>query len=413
MPFPVPLMDEIYISGQEFLYILFQEGMAAVLKFLSSIKLAVILIAALVAASVFATLKPGINVYSSIWFRGLLLLFTFNLLVCTVRRIPLLLRKLFIRIDNQEPFKEYHHEILVTDIPDGENQLKNFLNKKGYRVKEKKTTDKFIFIANKGILNLVAPHLLHVAIIVVLLGAFLGSYGSSDRIMAFVGSQVDIPSHVAKGMVVQINDFQTLYDDNGAVDNWVSDITIFANGREVANGTTRVNKPFKYNGVVFYQSAYGYTHLIGISGAGKEEEFFSIPDKKTFNIGETLFNIQYLRGRSLIKLYQGPDVIDAKYLNQGDTIEFPNGEVLEYADINPYTVLAVKVDPGTNVVMAGFIIMIISSGMFWNARYREIHGVFDKKNSKIFVKVICKNKDISEQIHNEFNELYMKAEEGN
>lgn len=397
------------MTGRLIEIILLQEGMAAMIKFLSSIKLAMILIAALVVASIFATLNPGLNVYKSIWFRGLLLFFTFNLLVCTVQRIPVMLRKLFIKIDSQDLLKEYELEIPIADILTGEIQLRKFLDKKGYRVQEKNTTDKLILLANKGTFNLVAPHLLHVSIIIVLSGAFLGSYGSNDSVMAFVGNQVDIPSHVAKGMAVQVNDFQTLYDNDGAIDNWASDITIFVNGKEAASGITKVNKPFKYKGVVFYQSSYGYTHLIGISGAEKEEEFYAIPDKKTFNIGDTFFNIQYLKGGSLIKLYQGPNVIDARYLNQGDTIEFPSGEILEYAGINPYTVLAVKVDPGINIVMAGFILMIISSSMFWSARYREIHGALDKKSSRLFVKVVCKNKDIREQI---YTELAIKTGEG-
>ncbi|WP_028307548.1 cytochrome c biogenesis protein ResB [Desulfitibacter alkalitolerans] len=377
------------------------------IKFLSSIKLAVILIAALVVTSIIATLNPNVNIYKSIWFRGLILIFTFNLLICSVQRIPVMLGKLFKKLDSQTEFKQYEREISIQDVTVSEIQLRKLLGEKGYRVKEENTTDKLILLANKGFLNLLAPHLLHISLIIVLLGAFLGSFGANDRVMAFVGNQADIPSHVAKGMAIQVNNFQTLYDSNGAIDNWVSDITIFVNGKEVANGTTRVNKPFKYKGVVFYQSSYGYNHLIGISG--EEEEYYAIPDKKTFNVGDTLFNIQYLRGGSLIKLYEGRNVIDARYLQQGDTIEFPGGEILEYADINPYTVLAVKVDPGTNVVMVGFILMIISSSMFWSGRYREIHAVLDKKSSKVFVKVVCKNTDIKNQI---YTELATKVGEG-
>jgi len=49
--------------------------------------------------------------------------------------------------------------------------------------------------------------------------------------------------------------------------------------------------------------------------------------------------------------------------------------------------------------MVGFVLMIISSSMFWSARYREIHGFLDKKNRKLFVKVVCKNKGLREQVY--------------
>ncbi len=255
------------------------------------------------------------------------------------------------------------------------------------------------FLAKKGSANLIAPHLLHISLIVVILGAFIGSFGANDRIMGFVGEQIDIPSKIAQKMAIQVNDFQTLYDMDGNVDNWVTDITILTNENEVFSGTTRVNNPLKYKGIVFYQSSYGYRHLIEIKG--EQDDFFAIPDGKTFNVGDTFFNIQHLKDGVLIKLYEGRSVVDAKYLNEGDTIDFPTGETLEYLELNPYTVLAVKVDPGTNIVMIGFFLMIVSSMMFWSGRYQEVNAVLDKVENKLYVNIKCKNEDIKQDINDQ------------
>jgi len=384
--------------------------MVAMIKFLSSIKLAITLITAIVFASIFATANPSMEVFSSTWFRILVLLFTANLLLCTVQGIPVMLKKLFIKVDDQNSLEECGHEIPITDVSDTENQLRKLLN--GYKVQEKNTESKQTFLASKGVSSLLAPHLLHISIIIILIGAFLGTFGASGTIMFHIGGKMDMPERVAKGMAVQVDDFRTIYSDGGYVLNWESDLTVFVDGEKVATGVTKVNHPFRHAGVVFYQTGYGFRHLVGISGPEKEEEFYIIPDDTRFNIAGTdfEFDIRYFRDGPLIKIYDGANVLDAKRLSRGDIIELPNGEILEYGRLYPYTVLAVKTDPGVGTAMVGFILMMISSAMLWTTRHRMIYAVLDKENNKLLVKVVCKNKEIKEQI---YAELYLlKTKEG-
>ena len=378
------------------------------IKFLSSIKLAIILITAIIVASIFATINPSIEVFGSTWFRSLLLFFTLNLLLCTVQGIPVMLRKLFIKIDNRDALEEYEHEIPITDISDTETQLRKSLN--GYKVQEKSTEGKQTFLASKGISSLVAPHLLHISIIIILIGAFLGTFGATGSVKFYIGQQFSVPERMVEGMSVRIDDFQTIYNDDDSVYNWVSDLTILVDGEEVASGSASVNHPFRHDGVVFYQSGYGFTHLIGVSGPEREETFHNIPNDMRFEIGGTQFDIRYFREGPVIKLYDGYDVIAAKRLSRGDTIEFPTGEILEYGKLYPYTVLFLKTDPGVPAAMVGFVLMMISSAMLWTTRHRIIHATLDKENSKLLVKVVCKNKEIKEQIYAEL--ALLKTEEG-
>lgn len=368
------------------------------LRLLSSIKLAAVLIAALAIASIFATLYPHLNIYENIGFRGLLIAFTINLFTCTIRSIPAAYRKVIKKGFDIETVKK-QEPLQVPDVENSQKALEQYLQKKGYKIYKNKANDGTSILAKKGLLNLAAPHLLHVALIVVLIGAFVGSFGSSDNVMSFVGDSADIPSHIAKDMTVYINDFQTIYDKDGAVDNWVSDITLYVNGEKVAQGTTRVNHPFKYKGVVFYQSSYGYTHII----AEKETDgnFFAIPDGKMFNVDDIVFNIRYTPEGALLKVYQNHQVIKGMYLANGDEFELPDGSVFEYVELYPFTILSVKVDPGTNIVMAGFILMIIASTMFWTGRYREVQCYFSHLENKVHLLVVCKNKDMKNEVANE------------
>ena len=63
--------------------------------------------------------------------------------------------------------------------------------------------------------------------------------------------------------------------------------------------------------------------------------------------------------------------------------------------------MAVKVDPGTNIVMLGFLLMIVSSTMFWSGRYREVNAVLAKTENKLYVNIRCKNEDIKQDVNNQ------------
>lgn len=58
------------------------------LKFLSSLKLAVILIAAIAAMSVLATIYPEADAFNSWSFRILVIAFFLNLSLCTMKLLP-------------------------------------------------------------------------------------------------------------------------------------------------------------------------------------------------------------------------------------------------------------------------------------------------------------------------------------
>jgi cytochrome c biogenesis protein len=368
------------------------------LKFLSSVKLAVILIAAIVIASIYATLNPQINVYGSIVFKGLLVAFTFNLFLCTSLTAPTAFKKLTkVPLNLEKVFKG--DAIDLDDTNCCEERLKDFFEKKKYKVKQEKINDKLVFLAQKGLANLIAPHLLHIGLIIVFIGAYFSSFGTQGQIMGFIGDMVDVPSEISENMAIKVNDFQTLYDEQGAVDNWVTELAVFIDGKEVAVGTTRVNHPFKYKGVVFYQSAYGYSHIIEASGT--EEGFYAVPDGKMINVGNNAFNIRMFEDKILLKAYENNEVIYGNYISPGDVQQLPNGLTIKYLELYPYSVLLVKNDPGTTVVMIGFIIIIIASMMFWTGRYREIHCGINLKERKLSILINCKNKDLRREVKKE------------
>ncbi|MGI6226488.1 MAG: cytochrome c biogenesis protein ResB [Peptococcales bacterium] len=367
------------------------------LRFLSSVWLAVVLIALMALASVFATLYPRVEVFSTFWFRGLLLLFCLNLLVCTLRSLPGVYRRIK-KIPSD--VNETRAQELDSTIQNSPDDFKEYFRKQGYQVKIDTANGQTNLLAQKGMLNLIAPHLLHLSLIVVLIGGYLSSFGVEDQVTCFVGEKEAVPASVASGMVIEVNDFQTLIDHEGAIDNWVTDFNIYVNDVKATSGTTRVNAPLKYQGVSFYQKSYGYYHLIEL--IGEQDGVFQIPDKRIFKLGDQTFNITYTNQGPLLRFFQGHDITKEVIVRNGDKLDFPNDTTLTYLQPYPFTVLGVKKDPGTWVVMIGFLLMTIASSLFWTGRYREVAISF--RDEKAYLSVHCKSKDIRDEMLTEITQ---------
>lgn len=377
------------------------------LNLLASVKLAVVVILSLIIASIVATLYPFLNVFQTFWFRGLLLIFSLNLFFCTITRIKSIFRKVRKKPEGFEDELFYGEHVQIVDLTNCEKLLDDFFKEKRYRVGKQTDEDKVLFLAQKGFPGLIAPHFLHLSLIVVLIGAFIGTFGVASTITGFVGQKKEMPVDLMPGVTLEINGFKTLYDEKGHIDNWVSEITLYQDGKQVASGSTRVNYPFKYKGVVFYQNAYGYNHLIEITG--EQEGVYSIPDGKTFQLSGFSFNIRYAKDQAVIKVFEGSSLIQGKILGEGENLELSDNTTIEYLQLYPYTILGVKKDPGANVVMLGFLLMTISSTFFWMGRYREVRAVIDKRNSKLHYMVSCKNQEAKAAILKELKKRLMEV----
>ncbi len=369
------------------------------LKFFSSMKAGLIIMGLIIIASIAGTLQPQSTIYKSFWFNGLLLLLTINLTVCTFRRIPGLLEK--IKGFSPEEKEEFPVEegIKVESSRDREAKILEALRNKGYQVNLMKERDYSRIIARKGILYLIAPHLLHISLIVIFLGALIGSTGESINVGGYVGDVTPIPEKVSKThLLLKIKDFQTVYDKDKTVDNWESAVALLAGESIVAEGTTKVNHPFKYQGMTFYQSGYGYNHLIEVQGEAEGKHI--IPLNKVLSLAGRMFKIEKAPEMGyVLKVYESHTKFHTYELKEGTVINFPNATTLKYLGEKPYTVLKVKTDPGTPIVMGGFLLMTIASLLFWTGSYREIKIGFNHTKQLAKFQVICRNKSVQEELH--------------
>ncbi|MFZ7104761.1 MAG: cytochrome c biogenesis protein ResB [Peptococcaceae bacterium] len=367
------------------------------IKFFASIKLAIGLITVLALASVFATLYPQADVFNSFWFRGLLILFCFNLLLCTFKSLP----GVFKRIKQVPPQLQAENSRVtsfkVAELIEYKTGLKEYLRSRGFKIKEETQEGNTNILAQAGRLSLIAPHLLHIALIVVLLGGFLSSFRIEGRVSCFVGERQRVPAEFA-ALEIEVNDFQTRYDQEGAIDNWVTDFNIYLDGRQTVSGQTKVNAPFKYKGIVFYQKSYGYQHIIELKGP--EAGTYRVPDGQIFQLENQLVNLNYSPEGAVLKYFAGHEIVKTLLLKEHSEIAFSDDASLKYIQLQPFTVLGLKKDPGTKVVMTGFLLMTIASLFFWTGRYREVRITIQEKENQVYLDVFSKIKGFREEILN-------------
>lgn len=275
----------------------------AFVSLFASVQLALFLLFILAATSIIGTIIPQNNVYgfyaqrygektaqffqlldipdmyNSWWFLGLLGLFSLNLIVCSLERIPLVFR--ILRRDNlalpteqlqKMPIRQ--ELVLQTTYEQALDKVHALFAKYGLRAQTADKDGGRLFAADKGGWSRFGVYVVHCSILVILTGAVIGSSTVAEKILhrptfAFKGSimlpEGQTTSHIItfkQGMHIDL-DFQLRCDDfaieyypNGMPKTYRSLVSIMEDGQVVQKAKIEVNHPLTYKGVTFYQSSY-------------------------------------------------------------------------------------------------------------------------------------------------------------
>ena len=324
------------------------------LKFLSSLKLAVFLIAAIAAISVLATIYPEADAFNSWSFRILVIAFFINLSLCTIKLLPGFWKQLHRTADDvpaEGAYRMYHAD---------EAEVTAWLHENHYKISRQETQDGVKILASKGKPGLFAPHLLHISLLIILIGALFSTFNTQGYVMGQVGQTRPFPEELrgsyGDDSSVEILSFETSYDEARAVDNWITHFNLYIDGQLVAeNADTKVNSPYRYGSMLIYQNSYDYRYLLEVQGAANAEDntTYGLPDNQP------------------------------SQMEPGDVLDL-NGEgaTITYLDTAAYSILELKTRKGTYIVFAGFLLATIASFLFFSGRYRELRIRTNKKGEK-------------------------------
>ena len=385
----------------------------AMLKYISSLKLAVFLIAAIAAISILATIFPAADAFNSWTFRLLVAAFFINLGTCTIKLLPGLYRQL---------------KRSAADVPENaayavydadEAELTAWLQSQHYKVNRTEDDLQIKVLASKGKAALCAPHVLHISILVILIGAMVSMANTSGFVMGQVGQSRPFPEDLQPyygEAYVEILDFQTLYDDQNAVDNWVTKFNLYIDGVLVAeNVETKVNEPYAYDNMMIYQNSYDYRHLIEVTGSADADNnsAYGIPDNMPLGVGNDTIVVADLNGSMYLQVSDHQSPARGQFVQPGDTLELTEeGAVVTYLGTIAYTVLEVKTRFGTPIVFFGFLLAVVSSMMFLCGRYREVWILAAKGQNTCRVHCHSKSAVVVEELEEALQEQWkIKTEE--
>jgi cytochrome c biogenesis protein len=292
-------------------------------KFFSSVKLAVVLLIILAVVSVIGTViqqnqapedylreySPAtvqlfetlgfFDLYHTWWFVLILLLFTANLTICTLERFPTAWKVMRAPLKPLEeagykaaPFKQ---EISIKGGAEkAEAAVLKALQGKRYSSLVAKEQGATHLASQKGAYSRMGVYITHVSILMIFIGALIGSFFGFkgflnlpenqvtsvvylrneplwDKIMAGFGignssviydPQVGVPS-MPLGFYLRCDDFEVDYYQNagrptGMPSEYWSKLSVFDQQQQkVLDKRIRVNDPLTFHGITFYQSSYG------------------------------------------------------------------------------------------------------------------------------------------------------------
>ena len=384
------------------------------LKFISSLKLAVFLIAAIAAISVLATIFPSADAFNSWTFRLLMLAFFINLGTCTVKLLPGLWKQLH-RTAAQVPD---HGAYTVYEAEEAE--LSAWLAEEHYKITRAEQDGQVKLLASKGRIGLCAPHVLHVSLLVILVGVMLSMTNTEGFVMGQVGQTRSFPEelrgHYGENSAVEILDFRTVYDDQQAVDNWITKFNLYIDGQLVAEQVeTKVNAPYRHGNMLIYQNSYDYRHLLEVAGSADADNnsAYGIPDNMPLGVGADTIVVADLNGKMYLQVSDHVNPARGMFVEPGDTLQLTeDGATVTYLGTISYTVLELKTRYGTPVVFLGFLLAVIASMMFLCGRYREVWVLWKKGESHCQIHCHSKSAVVVEELEEALQEKFKRSNGG-
>ncbi len=407
-------------------------------RFLSSIRLAVFLLITLAITSIIGTVIPQgeslqfylehygpdfflvlkalhlNDTYHSWWYITLLGLFSVNLIVCTLRRLPFTLKlykrdSLSITPERllRMPFKRTWKIRGDLDNISIQTIISSFKEAAGKSREAPDVDGGRLFLAEKGKWSYWGIYALHSSILVIFIGALVGLFlGFKGSVMLAEGKTIDhivdrdTGGYIPLGFSVHCNRFYISFYDNGEPKEYRSDLTI-SDGKEILRKSIVVNSPLKYKGITFYQASYRAipeASLRIVSPDGRQT-LLDIPafqsvlwPEARLTFGLMRYEPENVHGRPAVQIWVQNQAgrVKAFWLLKGNEREFNQGKNsyrISLANINEryLTGLQVKKDPGVWIVWLGFAILIFGFAVVFWVPHQRMWLWVGRQNDKTLV----------------------------
>jgi cytochrome c biogenesis protein len=415
-------------------------------KTFASVKLTIALLLTLAATSVVGTLIPQneeptaylqalgeflyrlfalfglFDMYHCWWFRTLILLLVINIVVCSIERLKVNRKILFVRhprfniaryrqVKNKSEFSENSDAALLKNLYPP-------IISRSFRYQRLEETDQgFALYAENGRWTRLGVYVVHLSVVILLVGGLIGSIFGFDGFVNIPEGETVQAIQLSNSdrklqldFAIRCDDFNVEFYNSGAPKEFRSSLTVLKQGKPVLQKDIIVNDPLRYEGISFFQSSYGNlppneiilsftsraTGMIYTKRA-KIDEPLTLPeglgtfvlkrytrqaDFKGHNIGEAFIGVLTAPDGSSVEVTLPLKFPSFDKMRKGNLF-------IAVADFVPryFTGLQVSKDPGVGVVYVGFILMIIGIYITFFMFHQQVcvEVVSQDKESRIMV----------------------------
>lgn len=339
------------------------------------------------------------NMYQAVWFRLLMTMLALNLVICSLNRLPGVIR--IIRKDpaaDLDKKRAAAHSFTLPGQPaDAAGAARQALAKAIGKAHEKPLQEGpgQVMLAQKGAWSRLGVYVVHASVLIIFAGGMLGNmFGFKGNMILHEGDTSDHISigHDKKlelGFTVRLNKFTITRYPNGMISEFRSDVTFLQDGKEVQKNSMVVNDPAEFKGIDFYQASYGNSSKLSvrITKDGKAFDLVLDEPRRGYPLpgGGLVGFVDVHQNVKMGEMYNGPV---ARMLYQpagGQTMGVtafklgskmpPKGPVkieLKEVKVVPYSGLEVKYDPGVWFIWVGCTIMVIGFIIAFYFAHRKV-----------------------------------------
>ncbi len=380
-----------------------------VYQFLSSVTLAIALLAFIAVSSIFGTIikqqaspEEYLSVFSdstytiirflglddifhSRWFLFVIALFVLNLIFCSIPRLTRLLKS---RGAPKVPERKTLDAMSLRCVVQGKKIDDVITIFKHYRTVMNAEDSR---VLERGALSRYGVYMVHLSIIIILTGGLIGLVfgyrGPLTLAKGEVKDSVMVRGSAMKkqllGFAIKLNDFKVSFYPSGEPKDYASNVEVLENGKGVLQKTIRVNDPLSYKGVNFYQSSYGSNPVLVFYIGGErvtlsqgdmykkdKVQFLVVRFEKevhNFGLGVQIAYVQDGQPQTAWFLKDVPRLRERTILGTSIRLEEIKDEF--------YTGLEVSRDPGVWVVWFGFALILFGLYVNFYVYHRRIYLV--------------------------------------
>jgi len=372
------------------------------------------------------------DIYHSWWFALLIMFLFVNLLICTADRLPGYIKRIksdFRSVTLKNLYNMNNIKKESFDIKDSEETARKIrTGLRGFKEISSNNSE-VIFFKLKGKYSPLNTTIVHTGILIIMLGALIGSMFGTEGKMALPENKTkaSFTAFVSRGdtlilplgFAIKCNKFKIeYYQDNPEMPSqYYSEVEILERGRSVKKKTISVNKPLFYKGTNIYQSSYDIWQIFNFKIVWKGKEFLvstSLREKAEISDPElALIPLRYIEnypGEN--SKSSGPAVLIHLIENNKMRHPFPvfsepvnvpmDTSSLKISFIGlknqNMTILQVTRNPGIPVIWTGFIVLIAGLFLICFYRHERCYIAIEKKSSTLHL--FAKTNKLSEAIMN-------------